>query len=90
MNELPSNLSPTTRWTIRARVTNKSSIRTWSNSRGDGKLFSMEIVDESVSTIVVLFNLIHLFAYLCWKLSVEPFFDLSLYVSVSAHLCYVF
>lgn len=40
------------RWTIRARVTNKSSIRTWSNSRGDGKLFSMEIVDESVSVIV--------------------------------------
>lgn len=37
------------RWTIRARITNKSSIRTWSNSRGDGKLFSMEMVDESVS-----------------------------------------
>lgn len=37
------------RWTIRARVTNKSTIRTWSNSRGDGKLFSMELVDESVS-----------------------------------------
>jgi len=35
------------KWTIRARVTNKSGIRTWSNSRGDGKLFSMEIVDES-------------------------------------------
>uniref|UniRef100_A0A8B9LLE0 Replication protein A subunit n=1 Tax=Astyanax mexicanus TaxID=7994 RepID=A0A8B9LLE0_ASTMX len=34
------------KWTIRARVTNKSAIRTWSNSRGDGKLFSMEIVDE--------------------------------------------
>lgn len=41
------------RWTIRARVTNKSSIRTWSNSRGDGKLFSMEIVDESVSVFVL-------------------------------------
>lgn len=37
------------RWTIRARITNKSGIRTWSNSRGDGKLFSMEMVDESVS-----------------------------------------
>lgn len=35
------------KWTIRARVTNKSGIRTWSNSRGDGKLFSMEIMDES-------------------------------------------
>lgn len=37
------------RWTIRARVTNKSGIRTWSNARGEGKLFSMEMVDESVS-----------------------------------------
>uniref|UniRef100_A0A667YRH9 Replication protein A subunit n=1 Tax=Myripristis murdjan TaxID=586833 RepID=A0A667YRH9_9TELE len=55
-NELPSNLSPTTRWTIRARVTNKSSIRTWSNSRGDGKLFSMEIVDESGEIRVTGFN----------------------------------
>lgn len=27
----------------------KSSIRNWSNSRGEGKLFSFEIVDESVS-----------------------------------------
>lgn len=41
------------RWTIRARVTNKSSVRTWSNSRGEGKLFSFEIVDESVSKGVV-------------------------------------
>lgn len=42
-----SSVSP--RWTIRARVSNKSSIRTWSNSRGDGKLFTVELVDESVS-----------------------------------------
>uniref|UniRef100_A0A4W3KHH6 Replication protein A subunit n=1 Tax=Callorhinchus milii TaxID=7868 RepID=A0A4W3KHH6_CALMI len=35
------------RWTIRARVTNKSQIRTWSNSRGEGKLFSIELLDES-------------------------------------------
>ncbi|XP_043910811.1 replication protein A 70 kDa DNA-binding subunit [Protopterus annectens] len=35
------------KWTIRARVTNKSQIRTWSNSRGEGKLFSIEMVDES-------------------------------------------
>lgn len=37
------------RWTIRARVMSKSSIRNWSNSKGEGKLFSFEIVDESVS-----------------------------------------
>ncbi|XP_013419280.1 replication protein A 70 kDa DNA-binding subunit isoform X2 [Lingula anatina] len=35
------------RWTIRARLTNKSNIRTWSNSRGEGKLFSMTFTDES-------------------------------------------
>ncbi|KAJ8347663.1 hypothetical protein SKAU_G00262520 [Synaphobranchus kaupii] len=44
------------KWTIRARVTNKSGIRTWSNSRGDGKLFSMEIVDESGEIRVTAFN----------------------------------
>lgn len=28
-------------------MTNKSPIRTWSNSRGEGKLFSVDLVDES-------------------------------------------
>lgn len=44
------------KWTIRARVTNKSNIRTWSNSRGDGKLFSMEVVDESGEIRLTGFN----------------------------------
>lgn len=44
------------KWTIRARVTNKSAIRTWSNSRGEGKLFSMEIVDESGEIRVTAFT----------------------------------
>ncbi|KOC64699.1 Replication protein A 70 kDa DNA-binding subunit [Habropoda laboriosa] len=35
------------RWVIKARVVSKSNIRTWSNSRGEGKLFSMDLVDES-------------------------------------------
>jgi len=35
------------RWTICARVTNKSAIRRWSNSRGEGHLFSMDLLDES-------------------------------------------
>uniref|UniRef100_A0A8C2ZA56 Replication protein A subunit n=1 Tax=Cyclopterus lumpus TaxID=8103 RepID=A0A8C2ZA56_CYCLU len=43
-------------WTIRARVTNKSSIRTWSNSRGEGKLFSFEILDESGEIKITAFN----------------------------------
>ena len=29
------------------RVTKKSDIRTWSNARGEGKLFSLELMDES-------------------------------------------
>lgn len=35
------------RWVIKARVTNKSAIRTWSNSKGEGKLFSVDFLDES-------------------------------------------
>ncbi|XP_014209372.1 replication protein A 70 kDa DNA-binding subunit-like [Copidosoma floridanum] len=35
------------RWVIKARVAIKSPIRTWSNSRGEGKLFSMDLLDES-------------------------------------------
>ncbi|XP_066597449.1 replication protein A 70 kDa DNA-binding subunit isoform X2 [Prorops nasuta] len=35
------------KWVIKARVTNKSNIRTWSNARGEGKLFSMDLLDES-------------------------------------------
>uniref|UniRef100_A0A674P5X3 Replication protein A subunit n=1 Tax=Takifugu rubripes TaxID=31033 RepID=A0A674P5X3_TAKRU len=44
------------KWTIRARVMNKSSIRTWNNSRGEGKLFSFEIVDESGEMKITAFN----------------------------------
>ncbi|XP_036264432.1 replication protein A 70 kDa DNA-binding subunit isoform X1 [Pipistrellus kuhlii] len=44
------------KWTICARVTNKSQIRTWSNSRGEGKLFSMELVDESGEIRATAFN----------------------------------
>jgi len=34
------------RWTIKARVTAKSDIRTWSNARGEGKLFSIDLLDK--------------------------------------------
>ena len=40
------------RWTICARVTSKSSIREWSNSRGTGRLFNVDLIDESVSSCV--------------------------------------
>jgi len=35
------------RWVIRAKITNKSDIRTWSNAKGEGCLFSIEILDSS-------------------------------------------
>ncbi|KAL4707759.1 hypothetical protein ACJJTC_001705 [Scirpophaga incertulas] len=43
-----ASLSPyQNKWVIRARVMNKSGIRTWSNAKGEGKLFSMDLFDES-------------------------------------------
>ncbi len=42
--------------TIKARVTNKSVVRTWSNSRGDGKLFSVDLLDESGEIRATGFN----------------------------------
>jgi len=35
------------RWVIRAKVKNKSGIRTWSNAKGEGSLFSIELLDSS-------------------------------------------
>ncbi|XP_055586552.1 replication protein A 70 kDa DNA-binding subunit-like [Uranotaenia lowii] len=43
-----SSLSPyQNKWVIKARVMSKSAIRTWSNAKGEGKLFSMDLMDES-------------------------------------------
>ncbi|KPI94468.1 Replication protein A 70 kDa DNA-binding subunit [Papilio xuthus] len=43
-----ASLSPyQNKWVIKARVMNKSGIRTWSNARGEGKLFSMDLCDDS-------------------------------------------
>lgn len=35
------------KWVIKARVSNKSDIKIWNNSRSSGKLFNMELIDES-------------------------------------------
>lgn len=44
-----SELSPygNSRWRIKARVTTKRDIRRFTNSRGEGQLFSVELVDKS-------------------------------------------
>jgi len=39
------------RWTIKARVTNKGDIRSWSNAKGEGTLFSMSLLDSSGTDI---------------------------------------
>ena len=43
-----SELNPyISKWTIKARVTSKGSLRTWSNARGEGKLFSIDLLDAT-------------------------------------------
>ncbi|GAA5978470.1 hypothetical protein JCM10908_004367 [Rhodotorula pacifica] len=44
------------KWTIKARVTQKSDIRHWSNSKGDGQLFSVNFLDESGEIRATGFN----------------------------------
>nr|CAD7429216.1 unnamed protein product [Timema monikensis] len=41
---------------IKARVTLKTPIKTWSNARGEGKLFSLNLVDESGEIRATAFN----------------------------------
>jgi replication factor A1 len=44
------------RWTIRARVVSKSDVRTWSNAKGEGRLFSVELQDESCDIRATFFK----------------------------------
>ncbi|KAG5636412.1 hypothetical protein H0H81_008152 [Sphagnurus paluster] len=44
-------------WTIKARVTQKSDIKTWSNARGEGKLFNVTLMDETGEIRGTGFNL---------------------------------
>ncbi|KAF9500581.1 replication factor-a protein [Pleurotus eryngii] len=43
-------------WTIKARVTQKSDIKHWSNQRGEGKLFSVTLMDDSAEIKGTAFN----------------------------------
>lgn len=38
------------------RIINKTDIRTWSNSRGEGKLFSIDMMDETGEIRATAFN----------------------------------
>ncbi|KAI1822046.1 replication factor-A protein [Xylaria intraflava] len=44
------------KWTIKARVTSKSDIRTWNKASGSGKLFSVNLLDESGEIKATGFN----------------------------------
>lgn len=39
------------KWTIKARVTSKSALKTWSNAKGEGTLFSIDLVDRDGTEI---------------------------------------
>lgn len=43
-------------WSIKARVSFKGDIKTWSNQRGTGKLFSFNLMDETGQIKVTCFN----------------------------------
>ena len=44
------------RWTIKARCTHKGDIKTWHNKNGEGKLFSVNFLDESGEIRATGFN----------------------------------
>ncbi|KAL9186004.1 hypothetical protein ACHAXT_005242 [Thalassiosira profunda] len=43
------------RWVIRAKVTSKSPVRTWSNAKGEGSLFSVDLLDNSGTDVRATF-----------------------------------
>ncbi|KAF7295538.1 Replication protein A subunit [Mycena indigotica] len=43
-------------WTIKARVTQKSDLKTYSNHRGDGKLFNITLMDDTGEIRATAFN----------------------------------
>lgn len=44
-------------WTIKVRVTNKGSLRTYKNARGEGCVFNVELTDADVSFFTLVFTL---------------------------------
>jgi replication factor A1 len=62
--DVPSSIYPIkslnpyqNRWTIKARVTSKSEIRSWNNQKGSGKLFHIDLLDAQGGEIrATMFN----------------------------------
>ncbi len=52
------------KWTIKARCTSKSEVKTWHNKNGEGKLFSVNLLDESGEIRAT-----------CWKEQCDAFYD---------------
>jgi replication factor A1 len=44
------------KWTIRARCTHKGEMKTWHNAKGDGKLFSVNLLDDTGEIRATAFN----------------------------------
>jgi len=43
------------RWTIKARITSKSDLKRWSNAKGEGTLFSIDLLDADNTEIRATF-----------------------------------
>ena len=59
-----SALTPySNRWTIKVRVTSKGPVKTWTNNRGSGSMFKVELLDESSGEISATFfqNAVNMF-----------------------------
>ncbi len=56
------------RWQIKARVTKRGDKKTWSNARGEGSLFSVDLLDAHGSEIRATF----------WKEAVDKFYDVRM------------
>lgn len=53
-----NNLTPyIQKWTVKARVTSKGDMRTFTNMKGEGKLFNFELIDADVCCLCCLFSL---------------------------------
>ncbi|XP_074283331.1 replication protein A 70 kDa DNA-binding subunit A-like [Silene latifolia] len=72
-NEAPSKIVPIAalnpyqgRWTIKARVTAKGELRHYNNPRGDGKVFSFDLLDSEGGEIRVT----------CFNAVVDQFYDM--------------